>query len=423
VIRIGANISALQAQRRLGDATSTVATSYERLSSGQRINRASDDAAGLAVADRLRSDRRLYGVASRNINDGISALNIVDGTLDIQSGILQRLQELAEQSANGSFSSTQRETLDAEYQQLVAEFGRLGDSASFNGLRLLRGNRSDGVSRISIQADISGSANSIISVSAGDTARMSGTIDLSRVRDQDINGDGFVDNFDTDDIQGSFTLEELSSMFGGQIAIVDASNSAGSSNLVAVGVLRDQNGSGRFELIAFERNSNGEYTITAGSYTTYDNLWNGVPGTYSYDAAGVSSVSSFSATLSDGGSIQLDLSGLRFRTDQTASSIDFTGVGTVSQSRFALDTIEQRLSELGALRGIIGAAQSRLASALSLSSIGAEARATAESRVRDVDVASETAKLAQSKILQQAAVAVLAQANSQPRIALQLLGL
>ena len=135
------NIAALRVGRELAQSTQRVGVGYERLATGLRITRASDDAAGLAIADKLRVDSRLYTQARRNINDGLSVLQVMDGTLEQQSNIVTRLIELAEQSANGTLSNSQRSSIEKEYQGLLKEFGRLGDSTSFNGQNLLLSGR------------------------------------------------------------------------------------------------------------------------------------------------------------------------------------------------------------------------------------------------------------------------------------------
>jgi len=117
-IRIGSNIASLTAQRRLGEADSALSKTFERLSSGQRINRASDDAAGLAIADDLKAKGRIYTQGIRNGNDGISLLNIADSAIDALTGVVTRIRELSEQSANGTYSNQQRAALDAEAQAL-----------------------------------------------------------------------------------------------------------------------------------------------------------------------------------------------------------------------------------------------------------------------------------------------------------------
>lgn len=138
-ITIGNNIVSLNAQRRLAQATDALSNTFEKLSSGQRINKASDDAAGLAIADSLRADQRIATVAIRNSNDGISTIAIADGALAQISSVLQRLGELAEQSANGVFSTQQRSALQNEFSALGSEIERIAVTTTFNGVKLLSG--------------------------------------------------------------------------------------------------------------------------------------------------------------------------------------------------------------------------------------------------------------------------------------------
>ena len=140
-ITLGSNITSLQAQRRLSTATDALGKTFERLSSGQRINRASDDAAGLAIADSLKADQRVATVAIRNANDGISTIAIADSALGEIGNVLSRLAELAEQSANGVFSSTQRSALSNEFVALGSEIERIATVTKFNGVALLSGNQ------------------------------------------------------------------------------------------------------------------------------------------------------------------------------------------------------------------------------------------------------------------------------------------
>jgi flagellin len=141
-ITLGSNIASLQAQRRLSTATDSLGRTYEKLASGQRINRASDDAAGLAIADSLRADQRVATVAIRNANDGISSIGIADAALGQIGGVLSRLSELAEQSANGVYSTTQRSALANEFVALGSEIERIALTTVFNGVKLLSGNAS-----------------------------------------------------------------------------------------------------------------------------------------------------------------------------------------------------------------------------------------------------------------------------------------
>ncbi len=284
-ITINTNIAALNAQRRLGNTTSQLQKSYERLSSGLRIVRASDDAAGLAIADSLRADQRIAGVAIRNANDGISLISIADGALSEIGNVLSRLAELAEQSANGVLTATQRSALDNEFKALGSEIERIAVTTSFNGLNLLSGG-----AQVALQIGFSSASTSQISFSG---------------------------------VQGTLASLGLSN--------------PGSSALVF--------------------------------------------------------------SLNDG---------------TTAS-------GQLA-SRSALDAIRGAISSLTSNRGTLGAAESRLNVTIANLQVARENFASAESQIRDVDVASEAATLTRLNILQQAGAAVLAQANQQPALALSLLG-
>jgi flagellin len=139
-VTIGSNISSLQAQRRLSISNEALNDTYLKLSSGQRINKASDDAAGLAIADSLKASIRVGQVAIRNANDGISSIAIADASLADIGNVLARLSELAEQSANGTFSVTQRSALQNEFTALASEVERIATVTEFNGVKLLSGN-------------------------------------------------------------------------------------------------------------------------------------------------------------------------------------------------------------------------------------------------------------------------------------------
>lgn len=284
-ITIGSNIASLQAQRRLATATDALGRTFERLSSGQRINRASDDAAGLAIADSLKANQRIASVAIRNANDGISTIGIADSALSEIGNVLTRLAELAEQSANGVFSVTQRSALSNEFIALASEVERIATTTTFNGVALLSG--------------------------------------------------------------------------GNTLTLQVGFNSASTSQI---------------------------------SFT-------GVQGTL--QALGLAATGS---------------SGLAYSIN--ASSIEFGQ----SAARAALDAVNNAIGSLASTRGTLGAVESRLNVAINNLTVARENFASAESRIRDVDVATEAAELTRLGILQQAGAAVLAQANQQPALALSLLG-
>ena len=138
-LRIQNNVNAFSAHRRLVDSSDKMAKSMERLSSGYRINRGGDDAAGLGISERMRSQARGLGQAQRNIQDGISLVNTTEGNLNEVHAMLQRIRELAVQYKNGSLSNTDRNAISAEVAQLSSEIDRIGSQSQFNGIQLLNG--------------------------------------------------------------------------------------------------------------------------------------------------------------------------------------------------------------------------------------------------------------------------------------------
>jgi len=163
-VRIFNNIPSLTAQRILGVNNDRLSLSVERISSGIRINKAADDAAGLAVSEGLRSDIRALRQAVRNASDGISLMNVTEGALNEQSGILIRLRELASQAATGTVGSTERQTIQLEFTALRNELDRITATTEFNGTKLLDGNLSSAVTNFNnhvlIQIGIDNTANS-----------------------------------------------------------------------------------------------------------------------------------------------------------------------------------------------------------------------------------------------------------------------
>ena len=166
-VRIFNNIPSLSAQRILSVNNDRLATSVERISSGIRINRAADDAAGLAISEALRSDIRATRQAVRNANDGISLINVTEGALNEQSSILIRLRELASQASTGTVGSTERQSVQLEFQALRQENDRISNTTQFNGQGLVDGSLSSNITaanQILIQVGIDSGANSRINL-------------------------------------------------------------------------------------------------------------------------------------------------------------------------------------------------------------------------------------------------------------------
>ena len=166
-VRIFNNIPSLNAQRILGINNNRLAQSVERISSGIRINRGSDDAAGLAISEGLRSDIRALRQAVRNANDGVSLINVTEGALNEQSGILIRLRELASQAATGTVGSTERATIQLEFTALRNELDRIAQTTEFNGQKLIEGSLASSVAstnHILIQVGLDSTSHSRINI-------------------------------------------------------------------------------------------------------------------------------------------------------------------------------------------------------------------------------------------------------------------
>lgn len=195
-ITINSNIASLNAQRRLGRSTASLQDSFTRLSSGLRINKAADDAAGLSIAESLNTDQRVLNQGVRNLNDGVSLLAIADGALSELSSITTRLAELAEQASNGALSKQQRSALNEEAQALRDEFSRITDTTEFNGVKLF--DRSYG--ELKLQSGfgenggiVSGLGGAIGTAELEAAEHFSTTANASNPVAKDFNGDGIVD--------------------------------------------------------------------------------------------------------------------------------------------------------------------------------------------------------------------------------------
>lgn len=256
-ITLGSNIASLSAQRQLGRASDSLSLTYERLSSGQRISRASDDAAGLAIADNLRVSTRVYTQATRNINDGISYLNIAQGALSALSEIVLRQKELAEQAANGIYSPTQKAVMQKEANTLVNEYNRIMQSTSFNNIGVLNGSNTS----LQLQQGFGNSEATNFSigryfgVAAGDATFNAGISFATGsapigVTTGDFNGDGNLDfaTADVTDQKVSVFLGNGNGTFNARLTFAIA---ASSTSIVAA----DLDNDGRSDLVV--TNSSG----------------------------------------------------------------------------------------------------------------------------------------------------------------------
>jgi len=217
---LGSNIASLQAQRKLGDSSAALTTVFERLSTGQRINRASDDAAGLAVLAKLSTYSKILKRAALNVSDANSLLSIADGALEQVSGMLTRMQELAAQAANGSFNRTQRASLDKEFASLDAEIKRITSSTEFNGLRLFDGEQVQATATqysqaFNVSSTLTSSNGRFIVATQPSAVPIQGTITDTVTGEVRSFSFGSVQSYSGVDDQGNIYFKEWGSAFFG----------------------------------------------------------------------------------------------------------------------------------------------------------------------------------------------------------------
>lgn len=423
-MRIGSNISSLVAQRRLSEATNILGQVSERLSSGLRINRASDDAAGLAIAENLNANRRISTVAMRNVSDGQSLLSIADGALAQQTSIITRMQELAAQSANGTFSTAQRSSLDKEFQAIKAEFFRISQTTMFNGLSLLEGT---GLSKsFALQVGLTG-RDEMLSLSLETRGKLRGRVDLTTTG---MNGGTSLTSSWLTSIYGRQTHTEaqlFQSGFDGQIVMTTSIDDQGRERETAVFVSRRLNGApgDQIFLRAFVRSLNNP-NLWEGEVTISDiSVFSG--GGYSVNSNGTLGTNN-TIVFSDDyyGDISINFGNLSFYdgvngSNQTEAALQVLDVTNAERSRFALDELAKHLAKAASIRGNIGAMQQRLNVAYNNLQVSRESFTAAESRIRDADIAKESADYLRLQVLQQTATQVLKSANLMPELALKLL--
>ncbi len=491
---INANIASLNAQRNLNTSQASLALSLQRLSSGLRINSAKDDAAGLAIADRMSAQVRGLNQAVRNANDGVSLAQTAEGALSQSSNLLQRIRELAIQSANATNSATDRAALQSEVNQLKSELNRVASTTTFNGIKVLDGTYSNQAFQVGANANetiavtISGAAatdlanysvtgsnatagagtgqaiaetttvasvtNNItaqtltisgstgtttMSVSAGDTAyAIAADInDLSGVTGvtakatttatmASLSASGTVtftlgSGSSTSTIQAAVTTSDLSAL---QKAINNTSGTTGVTATVSGGTLTltqadgkdiriegfDISGSTGSTIQVIGAGGDASTLVDDGSDSTV------VAGKVTFNSSNTFSVSS---SVADSAGSILDTAAST-SVSASASYVSAIDISTASGAQSAIDVIDSALAKVSSIRADLGAIQARFESTITNLQATSENLAGARSRIQDADFASETANLTRAQILQQAGVAMLAQANALPQNVLAL---
>ncbi len=459
---INTNVASLTAQRNLSKTQGALDKSLQRLSSGLRINSAKDDAAGLAISDRMTAQIRGLNQAIRNANDGISLSQTAEGALQESTDILQRMRELAVQSANDTNSTSDRQSLQAEIIQLKAEFNRIAETTQFNGKNVLDGTLSNA------SFHIGANANQVINVSIGDvrgtstgayqtasantygalqtnvdytaadlvvlgskgSATASIAVDASAkeaaaaVNAQTVNTGvtataktTAVLSFSGDD-NFSFALNGKTvtgSVASGDVSAVAEAINAQSSTTGVTAALN----AAKTEITLSDHDGD-DIAVTA--FTTVGTATMDFSGETVSEAGTATAYAKGAFTLESSLGFSITDNLVAFANDTAAlSKVSDVDITTAVKANSAISVLDKAMEKIDGIRADLGAVQNRFESTISNLQSVSENLSAARSRILDADFAAETAALTKAQILQQAGTAMLAQTNNMPQIVLTLL--
>ncbi len=425
-MRIQHNIMSMNAYRNYNNNASALGKNLEKLSSGYKINRAGDDAAGLAISEKMRAQIKGLEAAQKNVKDGINLVKTAEGALQEVQDMLSRMKYLATQSSNGTYENeVDRENLQLEVDKLKSEIDRIADSANFNGIKLLDGTIGGRELGTAIDNAI-GNANSILSIDVsggGATVAQSATgLSFSLT------------------VGGTLKLSASAAMAGLKIQYKNRNGSwvDGSSSTASFDISGASFSGGSF---TFRIVRDGTFATAASSAADVNvRSYEGMTFTVRVDGGKISngnrtdSFAAFTATKISFG----EQKGLGLRIGDTADGfnsltvdvkdmhvkamgIDNVDIGTPGGADDAIDAVKNAINYVSKVRGELGATQNRLEHTANNLSVMTENITEAESGIRDTDVADEMMAYTKNNILIQSAQAMLAQANAVPQGVLQLL--
>ena len=382
-MRINNNLMAMNTHRQLGLGNAAGAKSMEKLSSGFRINRAGDDAAGLSISEKMRGQIRGLNQASRNAQDSISLIQTAEGALNETQAILQRMRELAVQSSNDTNTSVDRDAIKGEIKQLVDEIDRIANTTEFNTQKLLDGNKKGLVSAkeatgtLANNSSVDFSLTTATNIAAGNDA----TITITAT------------NESTALVAGNFCVAVVG---GTGTATLNASTITYATQTVSLGALVTGMKAGE------------SITISVKSLVEQSN--------------DVSKALSMQIGANSGQNMLIGINSMKAKDlgvrDNAGIAID---VSSSSKATAAITQINNAIEKVSEERSKLGAYQNRLEHTIKNLDTSSENLQASESRIRDVDMAKEMMNFTKNNILQQAAQAMLAQANQAPQGVLQLL--
>ena len=403
-MRIQHNIMAMNAYRNYTNNTSALSKNLEKLSSGYKINRAGDDAAGLAISEKMRAQITGLNVAQKNAKDGISLVQTAEGSLTEVHDMLNRMVELADQSANGTYDDeVDRANLEKEFTQLKDEIDRIADYSNFNGIKLLDGSLEGGATTkfsgtataTKAGADFSIKAGEVkLTASATSASNLTFAVAHGSTAGASVSKSGAVTI--TLDLKQDYTAADIQKLLA-NVTTASGSNAASAEVLNAV----------------------KKATVTGTGITK-------VTGTTAtgLSTAGVRATSTGAALTLQIGDTSDDYNQLAVEIqDMHVATLGLTDASIADQTsaQNAVDMIKTAINTVSSVRGDLGATQNRLDHTINNLSVMEENIQDAESTIRDTDVAEEMMAYTKNNILVQSAQAMLAQANQVPQGVLQLL--
>ncbi|MEN6386360.1 MAG: flagellin [Phycisphaerales bacterium] len=437
MLAIKNNIMASNAARHLGKAYDSLATSVERLASGLRINSAKDDAAGMAVRELVRADVAVIQQGARNAQDGISMLQTMEGAMGVIDDNLIRMKELAEQAATGSYSADQRTIMNAEFAEMAAEIDRIAGATSFNGIKMLQK-----LSGATEDIEIHVGTDETISIARQDMTKAglgiaTGNTGATIVASSSVTGLDQTYFSVIDDAAGAATdTFKLSIAFTDTDPTTDVAETTVDVEFgITDGGTKDytlQQVIDKINLVS-QNLGNGtdgvslNYQMASAKLDTSGNYFLQLDSNYeTADAVSITTISG-SSDVHSSGFITTAAADAVTAISDAAGSFGTAAVGaginilTATAAQDALVSVSSAITTKDAARAAFGYKMNRLESTISILDIQAENLMSAESRISDVDVATEMATLTRTQVLSQAGIAMLSQANSMPQMALSLL--
>jgi flagellin len=470
-LSVNTNVSSLNAQRNLSRSGEGLATSMERLASGMRINSAKDDAAGLQISNRLTSQVNGLAVAQRNANDGISMAQTAEGAMNESTSILQRMRELALQSANGSNSAEDRDALQEEVVALQTELTRIADTTTFGGVKLLDGSFGtkqfqvgsnanqtiditlDGTSSNDLGANEIKGAGSVYGLAAASDLATNNAVTAGDVTFSGYKGaatiavaatDSAKDVADALNAQSTgitaeasleVTLGNLSVDDDGTLAIggktYDLADYAGNTERLSDDLAKDgfdvtyDADANTIDLKATDVEGIEVTGASAGTLSFTDSAGTAIVAGATNAAVSVSSelklTSTQSFTVGDDGTA--DTAEILSGASSQLNDVNSINISTSQASaQEAIDVIDSAIAQIDSQRASLGAVQNRFGHTISNLANISENVSASRSRIQDTDFATETAHMTKNQILQQAGTSILSQANQLPQAALSLIG-